>query len=183
MLPYTDFFQGMKILERACPTFKPVAKKGNEPGTYDVFYELLKDLEPDVFRASILKVASDEEFVSIRAIRESANSITAPALKSGVEAWGEVLDEVRGIGSYGYPRFDDPVTQRIVDGIGWRNICLSEEPMVERAHFIKAYEQAARREHDEARQTPYVKEIQAARRPQLGERIGNVVKRLMRARP
>ena len=182
MLSYDDFYQGMKILERACPTFKPVAKKGNEPGTYDVFYELLQDLEPDVFRAAVLKTASDVEFVSIRAIREAANSITAPALKSGLEAWEEVLDEVRAVGSYGFPNFEDPLTARIVDGLGWHTICWSEEIGIERAHFIKSYEQAAKREHDETRQLPYVREVQAARRSRIGEAIGKVVKRLSGAR-
>jgi len=138
----------------------------------------LKDIEPDVFRAAILKVTSDEEFVSIRAIRESANSITAPPLKTGIEAWEEVLSEVRAVGSYGFPHFDDRMTARIVAGIGWRNICLSEETMIERAHFIRAYESAADREHNESRQTPYVKEIQAAHRMQIREATGNVVKRL-----
>lgn len=178
MLTYDEFYQGMKILERAVPTFKPVLKKGNEPGTYDVFYELLKDLEPDVFKAAVLKVSSDVEFVSLRAIREAANAITSPTLKTGLEAWEEVLDQVRGVGSYGFPHFEDPLTARLVNSLGWHNICLSEEPMIERAHFIKAYESAAKREHDEARQLPCVQEIQAAQRGRIGEAIGKVIKKL-----
>jgi hypothetical protein len=55
---------------------------------------------------------------------------------------------VASVGSYGTPTFDDVLTQKAVDCIGWRDICMSETIGVERAHFIKAYNNLKQREQN-----------------------------------
>ena len=56
------------------------------------------------------------------------------------EAWGEVIRKVNNVGSYGRPTFSHELIDKAVRTVGWLNICLSETPGVERAHFFRVYE-------------------------------------------
>ena len=40
----------------------------------------------------------------------------------------------------------DPLTRQVVKQLGFRNICVSENPMAERANFRQCYEIMAKRE-------------------------------------
>jgi len=176
MLDTTTFHRGMKLLERAVPTFKPVPTTKDGPGTYDAFYELLKDLSPDIFYAAILRVSTDEEWVSVRAIRKAAESVSTPQRRSGIEAWGDVISEVKRVGSYGSPKFSDPIVEHVVAALGWTDICLTEDIMPLRAHFLRAYESVSNREHDNARQLPQVRaRIEAISGP---TKLGDMLKQI-----
>lgn len=77
-----------------------------------------------------------------------ARRVAGPS-RPGLEAWGDVLAKVREHGYLRQPTFEDPLVARLVSVFGWMNICMSEEGMVDRAHFIRAYDalaQTARRE-------------------------------------
>ena len=71
---------------------------------------------------------------------------------SAAEAWGEVEKKIRW---YGYYREVEalenmtPQVAKVVRYIGWRNICLSEEPSVIRGQFLKMYQQVAESEQKE----------------------------------
>jgi len=67
-------------------------------------------------------------------------AFTDPNRKTAQEAWGKVLREVSRIGSYGQPVFSTPEIKQSVDCVGWRDICLSQNIGVERAHFMRAYD-------------------------------------------
>lgn len=56
------------------------------------------------------------------------------------EAWSEVMRAIREHGSYRAPVFSCAAIAQAVDTIGWRNICMSEEIGVERAHFYRTYQ-------------------------------------------
>lgn len=66
---------------------------------------------------------------------------------SAAEAWGEVICQVESIGYYGKPVFSTPIIEKAVKCVGWRNICMSENIGVERAHFMRAYESLIDREN------------------------------------
>ena len=66
--------------------------------------------------------------------------------KNSAEAWGDVLLKVRHTGIYQTPTFTDELIKKAVDCVGWRDICLSENISVERAHFLKAYDALIERE-------------------------------------
>jgi len=68
----------------------------------------------------------------------------------GGEAWANVLSAVSSVGSYGSPVFDDYITQKAVECIGWKTICMSECIGVERAHFLKVFEQLKERANEDA---------------------------------
>ncbi|PIR25624.1 MAG: hypothetical protein COX62_04575 [Deltaproteobacteria bacterium CG_4_10_14_0_2_um_filter_43_8] len=61
--------------------------------------------------------------------------------KDEFESWEEVLRQVSRQGCSGIPQFSTEEIKRAVHMIGWRDICMSENIGVERAHFAKAYKQ------------------------------------------
>lgn len=67
--------------------------------------------------------------------------------KNSAEAWGEVLEQVGRTGSYGVPEFSTELIKKAVQCVGWRDICLSENIGVERAHFLRAYDRLIEREN------------------------------------
>lgn len=159
------FQKGMGLLQATFP---------DKALDLDVYWELLGDIDDGVFLLAIKDLCSTTREIypntnMIALIREkgmSRNKLTAG------EAWAVVLGEVSRTGSYGYPRFDDPIVAKAVDCIGWRTICLSTMIGVERSHFIKVYDQLKERDHNERVALPEVTEG-------FKELANNVAKKLM----
>lgn len=63
--------------------------------------------------------------------------------------------------------FPDPLVGKLVRAFGWRDLCLSENAVADRARFIPAYEQEQRREREQARLTPALLEFQQEHRAAL----------------
>jgi hypothetical protein len=122
----------------------------------DFMWDYLNDLDDEEFLTAIQKVISSSKELYpgsniIAIVRENAK--VGKRLSAG-EAWGLVLREVSLTGSYGVPKFVDPLVARAVEAVGWRHICLSENIMVERAHFLKIYDTLDIREKQEATYLP-----------------------------
>lgn len=62
------------------------------------------------------------------------------------EAWGDVLTALKRLGSWTTPVFDNEITQKAVDCMGWQCLCESTNVEADRAHFMKMYEQLLSRE-------------------------------------
>jgi len=75
-------------------------------------------------------------------IKESIISITIEQI-SPDDAWGQVISAIKKYGSYQCKKaletMDYDVAQ-IVKRLGYRELCISETPMVDRAHFLKIWE-------------------------------------------
>ena len=76
-------------------------------------------------------------------IRQIVSESKIGRRRSGLDAWGDVKRAISADGRYRTPRFADPLVARAVDAIGWAAICDSEDEMVERAHFARAYDALA----------------------------------------
>lgn len=116
----------------------------------DVMWEFLQDLEDDDFLSSISKVV-----MTIKDINRATNLIALirdfaiPEYETAGEAWSKVLKGISSVGCYGYPQFNDEIIDRAVSCIGWRNICMSENISIERAHFLKIFETLSKRKRME----------------------------------
>ena len=113
-----------------------------------ILWDFLNDLTDKQYISAIKEIVASSQEINkatniIAVIRSKAICRDS---KTAGEAWAEVLSQVSRIGSYGCPKFSSQAIQKSVDAIGWRQICLSETPMVERAHFLKIYETIAERE-------------------------------------
>lgn len=123
-----------------------------------VWYEMLGDLDYDVANIAIKKIIMLNTFPpAIAEVRKAAIEISSPRGLTAAEAWGEVI---RAIRDYGYYREKEamasmsPITAQVVRYMGWREICLSEEPEILRAHFLKMYDQVAAREQEKQLLSP-----------------------------
>jgi len=119
--------------------------------TASLWNDMLGDLNFQVALAALKKLIYESPYPpTIADIWRKAVEITSPASQvTAVEAWGEVL---RAIKLYGYYKPIEalnslsPLTRKVVQQIGWQEICMSEEPDVIRGQFRMMYEQMADRQ-------------------------------------
>lgn len=117
----------------------------------ETIWLMTKDLSDEQFKRAIYKILASYESLTkatniialIRKYSIDPESLTTP------EAWAEVLQRVHSVGTYGTPRFSNARIKRAVECIGWRNICMSDNPGIERAHFFKAYQAIKDRDENE----------------------------------
>ena len=128
--------------------------------TIRIYIQMLLDIPTEVLRVTAEQcLAECEFFPTIAAIRDRALKLTLPVRVDPLEAWGQVRRAISQYGFYRSPSFDDSITAKAVDSLGWQYLCVSENPVADRAHFSKIYEQLARREIQEARLLPRAREL------------------------
>jgi len=117
----------------------------------ELWYRELSDISYEVAEAVLRKwVATNKWSPSIADIREATNTMLNGEQLTWGESWERALNAVRRYGSYNkQAAMDslDPLTRRCVENIGYMDLCMSENIMVERAHFQKIFEIYAQREH------------------------------------
>lgn len=115
--------------------------------TIGMYIRLLKDIPPAELQVVVDQAVAESEFLPtiarLRDMHRKLGDITKP---TAVDGWDAVQKAIRKTGSYGKPTFDDPITARVVDAMGWLNLCMSEDSMADRAHFLKMYAQLAERQ-------------------------------------
>ena len=118
-----------------------------------VWHEMLGDLDYVTANMAAKKLILENTFApSIAEVRKAAKEILNPDGMTAAEAWGEVERAVR---TYGYYRETEalesmsPSVAKVVEYIGWQNICLNEEPGVIRGQFLKMYQQVRERDRRE----------------------------------
>jgi hypothetical protein len=116
--------------------------------------------------AALQCLASCRFFPTIAELREAVFAMLpqANALTAG-EAWAEVMREIRRTGAdqhHGPPQFSSPVVAETVASLGWRNLCLSENEVADRAHFMRVYDSLANRVQSQIRMLPQVRQVAAA---------------------
>ncbi len=118
-----------------------------------LYTRLLADVSDELLAAATYQhIASSKYWPTIAELREAAIQFIQPRHPPAIEAWAEVRQAIRRVGHYRPPpSFGDPLIDRAVRALGWEELCLSEEPEVDRAHFLRAYECLQQRERDEWR--------------------------------
>lgn len=120
--------------------------KANE-ATARLYDEALSDLPFPLARRAVARLARTARwFPTVAEIREQAVDLEHGGRRLGLEAWGDVLAEVRRTGSYGSPRFDDPLVASCIRAMGWREVCLSTNDTADRARFVELYDGLAQKD-------------------------------------
>jgi hypothetical protein len=117
---------------------------------YALLWNFLSDLTDEQFMTAIKQVILlDKE------IYKSTNLVAVireKALKQdflAADAWGEVIAQIRSVGSWGQPVFKNKVIEQAVNLMGWKELCMSENQIADRAHFLKIFETLMTRENKE----------------------------------
>ena len=104
-------------------------------------FDLLKKYNIDQIRAAAHEIALGRKYTKMPTVGELVETIdgsTGDIADMQVEL---VLAEMRRVGSYGTPVFDDPVTAHIIaKRIGWKSTCGTAER--DWKHFIRDFREA-----------------------------------------
>lgn len=142
--------KGMKAVYTQ-PTFLPDAD------AFNIWFSLLQDLDYMVAQAAIQKYMLTNKFPpTIADIREMATGISIGEKPLWSDGWEEVLRAIRRFGSYRESEAlasMSEITRQAVQRLGFRNLCMSENVMTDRANFRMVYEQISDREYS-AKQIP-----------------------------
>ena len=143
-----EFAQIWYMLGMAYPNFAKESGAEQMAQTGALYWELLHDLPLDNLKAAVLRHTSASKwFPTIAELREAAAALVQLPQRSGLDAWGDVVNAMADTryytgytdGCHEYPVFDDPITQSLVKSLGWVDLCRSENPIADRARFIDAY--------------------------------------------
>jgi hypothetical protein len=135
-----------------------------------VYVRLLEDIPDEVLGQAALDLLSRSTyFPTIAELRTAALDLleAVDPIPSEYEAWGEVQEQIGRVGHSGEPEFCHELVKRVVDILGWRYLCLSEEAVADRAHFFQAYKSLAQTHRQKERRLAEVKVFVSARRQQL----------------
>lgn len=145
--------EAVKLVAFAAANFPGIQEKDMRP-TAALWQKMLEDIPYEVVEKALIKVlTTTKHWPTVAEIREAAASLTNPALPSAAEAWGEV---VRAIEEYGYYREAEALAalslpvRKVVECIGWQEICACEEADVIRGQFRRMYEAEETREKERA---------------------------------
>jgi hypothetical protein len=119
--------------------------------TSQVYETMLGDLDAGPARAAVIRlIASSKWMPTVAEIRGAAADIEHGPVRSGADAWLDVVSEIRRVGNYSAPTFTDGLVESLVRRWGWNALCLSSNEASDRARFIEAYDGLARqaRERD-----------------------------------
>lgn len=132
----------------------PDAKWGE--ATCRAYESALSDLDMAIASAAVRRIAATSKFrPSIAEIREAAATVAIGERRTGADAWGDVVRAIRVFGSYRAPKFDDPITARAVEALGWRNLCLGDSSEAsDRARFCEVYDAISGSERREVLSEP-----------------------------
>ena len=126
------------------------------PGRFEInlWYKALSDLDYQICQMALMEIITQSVFPpSIAELRKKCAEYTSAPVKSSGEAWEEVRLMVR---KYGYYREEealssmDDLTRQAVKGVGFREICMSTNIAVERAHFLRLYDALVERKKQDA---------------------------------
>lgn len=116
------------------------------PKTSDLYEEMLIGLDVTVARAAVHHLIQTSTFMpSIAEIRAAATSLRLGPVRSGIEAWADVTEQIRRVGPYQSPVFEDALLADIVRRWGWLQLCNNDSDAT-RARFIEMYDAMASRE-------------------------------------
>lgn len=142
------------IFASALRTYYPREKLLPNEQAMELWFKQLQDIPYKLAELTLNTwVATNKWSPSIADIREKATGFIHGEAKEWGEAWQEVLKAITKYGTYQELEALESMsetTRRVVDRLGFRNLCMSEEIQVDRANFRMIYEQEIQREKQNA---------------------------------
>lgn len=133
-----EFKEVQQLIARAIAAY-PFSQNKDMRGTIQVWAELLVDIDFALANAALARhITTKNYFPTIAEIRSAVMEMSGVnnELPSAEDAWKEVMKK---LDYYSRPKYSHPLIQQAVDCIGYVSLCNSENPVADRAHFIKIY--------------------------------------------
>lgn len=145
-------------MKRLYPNYQPELE--GEGNTIDALLTQWGDLSPETLTAAVQSLCSKGgQFApsagDVRAEVTRLNFLAAGVPTAG-EAWKEVMTHIVDNGCEARPNWSHPLIGQAADAVGLRAIGMSENVMVERAHYLKIYDQLVARAADDVGRLPQV---------------------------
>lgn len=138
-------------------------EEGKEEATIILWLKMLGDVELFIAEAAIEKYMAESVYPpTVADIRSRIADITVFKEKTAIEAWGDVQIAIRKFGWYNEKSAMQSlggVTHKVIESMGFKTICISENEMADRAHFLKVYDTLAAREREEALMLPSTRKL------------------------
>lgn len=133
--------------------------------TIAIYLRLLSDIPLDELRIVVDQCIAECKFLpTVAEVRDRWHSLTLNLGQlNSAEAWGMVTAEIMRIGSWGAPHFEDSRISQVVKAMGWLNICQSDVPGVDRAQFMRMFDQLAARDSSVQKLLPQARAMAAHR--------------------
>lgn len=116
--------------------------------------KMLDDVEYFVAEAAVQKFLAESVYPpTIADIRARIADITVIKGKTAIEGWDDLKTAIRKYGWYneaGAMQFLGGITHKVVASMGFKTLCMSENEMADRAHFLRVYDTLAAREREDA---------------------------------
>lgn len=125
-----------------------------------LYAKLLEDLPEEALKLAAEKcMTTGKFFPSVADLREAAAQIVTgvDTLPLATEAWGEFCKIIRRLGYFEEPVFENPITKKVVEALGWKQLAYHDNESVAQAQFHKLYEGYLKREAQEVVKTPALK--------------------------
>lgn len=120
------------------------------PEQVKIYEKLLCDIDFDLAKAAVVHlIATSKWLPTVAEIRAAAFKLSEGPVRSGEEAWGDVIEAISRYGYYRRPYFEDPTVAYCVERLSWRALCLSENAIADRARFCELYDHKARQHREE----------------------------------
>lgn len=132
----------------------PSAKWSEENAS--VYETMLGDLDFEPTMAAVARIVRTSKFMpTVAEVRAAVLELRDGTGRTAEDAWGDVVAEIRRVGSYARPVFADPVVAFTVERLGWRNLCLEgRNDASDRARFCELYGQARDKQRKETLASP-----------------------------
>ena len=148
----------IKLIGICSINYRNWPEEGKEEAVISLWTKMLEDTEYFIAEAAVEKFLAESVYPpTIADIRARIADLTVIKEKTAIEAWDDVKTAIRKFGWY---RANEAmqslggVTHKVVDAIGFKTLCISENEMADRAHFLKVYDTLAAREREDALMLP-----------------------------
>lgn len=128
------------------PNFLP------DTGAVVAWWHMLRDIDTKTLQAAVYKYSMINKFPpTVAELREIAAAIKYGDAPDWGQGWENTLQAIRKYGYYNETaalNSLDEITRKTVKRLGWKELCMSENAMADRANFRDIFKQLAQREKE-----------------------------------
>lgn len=153
----------LKAIGLCSVNYKNFPEAGKEEMLVELWQSMLDDIPYTILEMAIKRHMSISVFPpTIADIRKQISELNAKNnFPTSIEAWSQVKHVIQRYGSYNEAKAMSElsgIVKKSVEYFGYRELCLSENEMADRAHFLRTYEQLVDRAKENSRLTLSLKD-------------------------